>query len=1136
MVTNNSINILVEKLDEFIRKYYKNQLVKGLLYGLGLVLAFYLLLTVIEYYAHFNTVLRTVLFYSFIGASAYIIGKFIALPLFKLNKLGSIISYEEAATIIGTHFTNVQDKLLNVLQLQKTESAINTQQSVLIEAAITQKIKELKPVPFTAAIDLKQNKKYVKYALIPSTIFFFLLFAAPSILTESTNRLVKHNTYFEKQAPFQFTILNKELKGIQQEDFDLNVKLNGNEVPSDVYINIDGNEFKLNKENTVTFNYQFKNLQKTSTFYFTADGFNSKEYELTVLPNPILLNFGIALEYPKYLNKPNERVSNTGDLVIPVGTKARWEFNTKNTEAIRLLFNDTTIVLAPKTENSFAYSMRLMTDKKYAVTTLNKFIKSKDSVSYGISVIPDNYPTIDVAEKKDSLSQKLYYFKGTLKDDYGFSSLTFNYRFINQADSNGKPNSNEAKLKTEILAISKQQNTDQFYHIWDLNQLTIQPGDQIEYYFEVKDNDGVHGAKAARTATMFFKAPTTQEIAENADKKNAEVKADLKETIQDAKDLQKQLNDLNRKILEKKELSYEEKKKMQDLLKKQNDLQQKVEEIKNENQKNTMEQSEFKPVDQQIAEKQKQLQDLLNEILTPEMKEKMKELEKLMSQLDKNKMQNELEKMKMDAKDIEKELDRTLEAFKRMEVEQKLQQNIEQLNELKKEQQELAKKTEDKKEDAKELEKKQEELNKKFEDFQKNMDDLQKKNKELEDPNKLNDTEKQEQAIEKEMQKSKEQLGNDKKDKAKDSQKNAADKMEQLSQEMQAMQQQMEQEQNEEDAKALREILDNLLQLSFDQEALMNNSQKTNTNNPQYPKIAQQQKKLKDDAKMIEDSLLALSKRVPEIKSTVNREISAINMSMEKAIAALAERQNYEAASRQQFSMTSINNLALILNESLQQMQQKQMESKQKSPGSGSCKKPGGKGQKPSMSNLRQMQQKLNEQMQKMKEALEKQGKKGKDGKQGKEGNKGGSEGSQGMSEELAKMAAQQEYIRQQMQKLGEQMGKDNPNGKPGGNTAKKMEETETDLVNKLITTETLKRQQEILTKLLDYEKAEKEREEDNKRESKDPKVDYTRNVKDFEEYKKLKERETELLKTIPPSLNPFYKGKVNEYFNNFGQ
>lgn len=1127
--------ILITKLDEFIRKYYKNRVLRGLLYCTTTVLLFYLSITLMEYYAHFDTSVRTFLFYSFLGVNGFITAKLIIVPLLKLYRLGTVISYEQTAEIIGKHFNNVQDKLLNVLQLQNEASNLSLAprpSSLLLEAAIDQKIKELKPVPFTSAINLAENKKYLKYALAPAAVLLFILFSAPSIITDSTRRLVRHGTYFEKEAPFQFNIQNKDLKAVQQEDFELQVKLTGNEVPDNIFVSVDGNEYKLNKENTVEFSYLFKNLQKSTHFKLAANGYQSKEYELAVMPNPILLNFSIALNYPKYLNKHDEVIKNTGDLLIPVGTKVTWNFNTQNTDLLRMSFSDTAFAVQPSSKDAYSFSSRIMNDKRYAITTANEFIRSKDSVLYSINVVPDQYPSIDVGEKKDSVSQKLIYFKGQVKDDYGFTSLTFNYKFINKTDSTDHQSPITDHLSSVSIPINKSLTQDQFIYNWDLNLLNIASGDAVEYYFEAWDNDGVHGAKSTRSQKMVFKAPTAQEISENTEKNNSQVKEDLKETIDEAKDLQKQLNNLNKKILEKKELTWEDKKKMKELLEKQNELQQKVESIKNENQKNNVQQSEFKQVDQQIAEKQKQLEDLLQQVLTPEMKQKMDELQKLLSELDKNKVQNELEKMKMNAKDVEKELDRALEAFKRLEVEQKFQENIEKLNELKKEQEDLAQKTDDKKSDSKELEKKQDELNKKFDNFRKDMKELEKKNKELEQPNEIDNTDKKQEDIKQEMNASEEQLQDNKKSKASQSQKNAAQKMDQLAQQMQKNQEQMQQEANTEDAKALRQILDNLVQLSFDQENLMGDLKKIRIDNPQYPQVAQQQKKLRDDSQMIEDSLLALSKRVPTIKSAVNREISAINMNMEKAISALAERQTPEAASRQQFSMTSINNLALMLNESLQQMQQQQ-QSQCKKPGSGNCKKPGGMGKKPSMSNLRQMQQHLNEQIQKMKDGMAKNGKqKGKDGKDGKDG-KGGQ---QGMSEQLAKLAAQQEYIRQQMQKAGEGLDKGGDPGKKAGDAAKKMEETETDLVNKLISQETINRQQEILTRLLDYEKAEKERDQDEKRESNENKKEYLRNPNAFLEYNRLKEREIELLKTVPPSLNPFYKTKVNEYFNNFEQ
>ena len=132
-------------------------------------------------------------------------------------------------------------------------------------------------------------------------------------------------------------------------------------------------------------------------------------------------------------------------------------------------------------------------------------------------------------------------------------------------------------------------------------------------------------------------------------------------------------------------------------------------------------------------------------------------------------------------------------------------------------------------------------------------------------------------------------------------------------------------------------------------------------------------------------------------------------------------------------------------------------------------------------------------------------------------------------------MAAQQAALRQELQKMSDQINKD---GKGAGGMSKiieKMEETETDLVNKMISQETIMRQEEILTRLLESEKAEKEREMDEKRQSNESKNANFSNPNEFLEYNMLKQKETELLKTVPPSLTPFFKSKVNQYFNNFG-
>ncbi|HET6227317.1 MAG TPA: hypothetical protein VFF27_13620 [Bacteroidia bacterium] len=1135
-MSQNNYNILIEKLNQFIRKYYKNLLLRGAIYSTGLLFLFFISVTLLESVAHFNIPARTILFYTFLFASLFILVKYIAIPFMGLYRLRKTLSYEQAATIIGNHFSTVQDKLLNVLQLQKLSgtSETNVVAVDLLNASIDQKILELKPIPFTSAINLSENKKHVKYALIPVCLVIFILFAAPSLIKDSTKRLVAHGQYFEKEAPFQFVITNTNLKTVAQKDFELKIKITGDEIPENAYIDIDGNEFKLSKENIVNFSYLFKNVQKNIPFQLTADGFKSKEYELIALPNPILLDFDITLNYPAYLNKKDEFIKNTGDLVIPAGTKVNWNFNTQNTEELFLSFSDTTFTVSPSAQNKFSYSHRLFKDKTYAVKTANHFLKSADSVSYLINVIPDTYPSIDIQEKKDSLSTKRFFFTGEVKDDHGFNKLTFNYRFIVNNDSAVTDKTVKLTTNSAPIFINKNVTQDRFMHGWDIGNLGISPGDQIEYYFEVWDNDGVTGSKSTRSQKKIFKAPTLKEIAETTDKNNNKIKDALEESIQATKDVQKELTDLQRKIAEKKELSWEEKKKLEDLLKKQKDLQNKVEKIKNENELNNKQQNEYKQPDEEILEKQKQLNELFDKVMIPELKEKYEELQKLLQQMDKDKVQEALEKMKMDNKDLMKELDRNLEIFKQLELEQKIQQNIEKLNDLAKKEDELSKKSEEKASDAKEQKEKQDALNKEFQDLKKDLQEMEKKNQELEKPMKMESTEQKQEDINNEMQKSSEQLNNNQKKNASKSQKNASQKMQEMSDQLAEMQQQDQKEQEGEDINKLRDILENLIQLSFGQEALMTDLSKTKASNPQYVKLNQRQKKLQDDSKMIEDSLLALSKRVPQVQATVNHEINAINMNMEKAGDEIKESQTIsmdgrnhqqEALSRQQMAMTSINNLALMLNEALQQMQD--AAKKQGPPGSGSCKKPGGSGKKPSMANMRQMQEQLNQQIQKLKEGMEKNG--------NKPGQKPGAMG-QGMSQELARLAAQQEAIRKEVQKMADQINKDGKGGGNIGKLAEKMEETETDLVNKMLSQETIKRQQEILTKMLESEKAEKEREQDEQRQSNEAKNEIFSNPNAFLEYNLLKQKETELLKTVPPSLNPFFKIKVNQYFNTFGK
>ena len=888
------------------------------------------------------------------------------------------------------------------------------------------------------------------------------------------------------------------------------MKITGQEIPDAAYIELEGNQFKLEKENRIQFHYLFKNLQKSSRFRLFADGWYSSEYTIDALPNPVLMNFDIALEYPAYLRMPNERLQNTGDLTIPAGTKVNWTFNTRNTSKVGIAFRDTNVFSARVGEERFTYTRKFLQSNSYSVHVASDLLNGKDSMLYSVNVIPDAYPTITSEEQRDSLSTKRVYFKGIIKDDYGFSKLTFNYRYLKSSDTTG---ADKNKIYSENISISKNATQDQYYHYWDMNNAQIHSGDELEYYFEVWDNDGLNGPKAARSQAMVFKAPTVQEIEENTKKSNEDIKDMLEKSIQQAHKLQQDVSDLNRKMLDKKDLGWEEKKKAEELLKQQQELEKRVNEISRENEKKNTKESEYKNINSDIAQKQEQLQKLMDKLMSEDMKKLMEQLQQMMENLDKQQLKDQLDKMKLDNKEMEKALDRTLELFKQMEIEKTLKESVDKLDKLSKEQEKLSEQTEKKKEDNTSLKAKQDSLNKQMNDISKDLQDMFKKNEQLEYPNQLMNTAPEEKDIKQDMQKSSDDLGNNKNSSAGKSQKSASKKMKELSEMLDKMSSSMTEQQEEEDMEALRALLENLLRLSFDQENLMEDLRTTDVNNPQYLQIGKKQQKLKDDAKMIEDSLLALSKRVMQIQSAVNQEIGVINDNMEKTIDFLEDRVVPQARSSQQYIMTSVNNLALMLNESLSQMQSQCKKA-------GQCKKPG-KGKPSSAATLRKMQGQLNDRIQELKQGT-------KEGKSKQEGKK--------MSEELARLAAEQEFIRNELNKMNQQMNNPDKEGgkKPLGDLqdiANKMEKTETELVNKMLTDETLKRQQEILTRLLEAEKAERERDMDEKRQSETAKERNHRNPPEFEEYKRLKMKELELLRTVPPALNSYYRKKVSEYF-----
>lgn len=1107
--SSNSINTLLLGIKEYRQKYYQNRLLKGIIFSAALLLSVFLLFNTLEYFGRFSSTVRGMLFFGFLAVFLFSLYQWVIQPLINLYGLRKPLSDEAAALQIGQYFPEIGDKLLNTLQLQ----SLSGSQTDLIEASIKQKSSQLLIVRFSDAINYEENKQYIKYAVYPLAAIAVILLFNPTFFTSSSDRII----HFQKNysyAPFSFTLNNESLKAFRNEDFTLRLTLEGEALPQSVYLVQNGTRFKLTQEDNKLFTYTFKNVQRDVRFSFDAAGFTSESYDLKVIERPSLLSFDVNLRYPAYLNKPTEQLSNVGNITVPEGTVVEWNFNTSATKSLGISFeNDSALYTATNRDDKvFQYRKSVRASSQYQVVLQNNETPNSEKIGYYINVIPDKSPVLSLENFQDTTLYNFLVLGGSISDDYGFSQLKVFYSVHRENQPEGKV----GPTKSINIPFNKTVNTQSFYFQWYVDSLQLAPGDKIEYYAQVWDNDGVNGPKSTRSRVINFSVPSKDKLQAEVEKSAQETEKQMEKALKKAQSLERDLESLEKRLKTNKELDFQERKQAEDILKKREELLQEIRSIQDQNKATNEKSRQFNQQSPEIQKKLDQLQKLMNDLMDDETSKLYKELQKLLDQKQSERMSQMLEKLRNKENNLEKELERTLNLFKKMQMEQKMEQTIKDLEELADKQDKLADETqkndknknaEDKKARNEELKKEQEKLKKEFEEAKEDLEDIEKMGEEIDE--KPDTQESEQESVDEQMQQSMEQLEQQQNSGASKSQKKASKSMRNMSSSMASAMQSAQMQQMEEDIDALRDILENLITLSFDQEQLMKDFRGVNLQDPRFVKLGQDQLKLQDDAKVIEDSLYALANRVIQIQSFITRELNDMKSYMGESVNNIRDRRISVATAKQQFAMTSMNNLALMLSDVFRQMQQ-QMAMAMAMPGKGKGK---GKSQMPGAG---EMQQQLNQKLQQM----------------GK-----GQNGQNPSSEQLARMAAEQAMIRKMIQELMDSQ-KGTEMGKKFGDELKelmeKMDESETDLVNKRINQELLKRNQEIVTRLLESEKAMREQDEDDKRKGETAREVTRRPPPAFEQYIREKEKQTELLRSIPPTFSPFYKREVDAYFRKY--
>ncbi|MDY0780483.1 DUF4175 family protein [Tenacibaculum sp. IB213877] len=1087
--------LIEQKLQQFSRKYYTNELIKGSILFLAFGLLYLLFTVFIEYFLWLKPTARTILFWLFVGIELFLVVRFIWFPIFKLFGLQKGISSEEASKIIGSHFPEVQDKLLNVLQLQHSN-----QHSDLLLASIEQKSNELQPIPFTKAVDFKTNTKYIKYAFIPIFIWLITLFTgANTKLNQSFQRVVNHRVAYTPPAPFILSLTNNNLEVIQGKPLTIYVEAVGEVVPQEAKIFYNNQQYFIENNGAGLFSYTFEEVNESINFYVEANTIQSIDYQINIIKIPAIQNVSMQLIYPRYLGKKSEILPNTGNITVPQGTTIKWNVATTQTDKVSFISDEKREDFISKEANSFEFTKRILHNANYQITTSNNKLEDYEQLQFSVDVIKDEFPQIEVKSNIDSVSRGSAYFAGQISDDYGLQKLQLVYY--------NSENTQNQQVKS--ISITKEAVQSFFYEFPD--GLELKDGVNYEMFFQVFDNDAINGNKKATSRKFSYRQKTNQEVEEELLEEQRDYIQNLQNSLEKQQKSKEDLEKIQFNIQNKKNMNWNDQKKVENLIKRQQQYKQMMQRQTEQLQENF---SEKKEETESLQEKKEELQKRIEELKNLEKQQKLlDELMKMAEKLNKEDLLQKAKELAQQNKQQERSLERILELTKRFYVEQKNNQLANKLDELAKKQEELANKNS--------TEQEQKEVNKEFNQLKKDLQELQKDNQKLQDPMQIPEMKDLQYQTQEELNKAEQNLQQNQEQNAKQNQQKAAKKMQQMSQQMQQSMQMMSDEMAEENMEDMRKILENLLTFSFDQEALMEKFSGLSSSHPDFGDNLKKQYLLKSYFEHIDDSLFVLSMRVPKISSEIQDHLATAHYNLDQSLENFAESRFRNGISNQNYVMTSANTLADMLSNTLDAMQNAK-------PGSGK-----GKGKKDSFS-LPDIIQQQNELMEKMKEGMQKQnqqgkpkeGEKGKEGKQGKSGKNGENEDLNG---ELYQIYKEQSELRQQLENAIKEGGDGNGQAKKA---LKQMHQLENEILEKGFNQNTLQRMQQLNYQLLKLDKATFEQGREKQRKSNTNLLQYNKNNVKALEFKKLFYNQTEILNRQSLPLRQNYKKKVQEYFS----
>lgn len=408
----------------------------------------------------------------------------------------------------------------------------------------------------------------------------------------------------------------------------------------------------------------------------------SREYAVSVFKPLALEGISIRLTPPAYTGLSSVVLDNQGSFEAVLGTRALITAGpSQEVGMAAALLGSGDIVPANIDKQGIALELKVTGDQRYRLMAVSAGgADSFISAEYRITAQPDLPPQVELWDEEltDDIGENYNLsVEGRASDDFGLSQVRIGY-LLNGQESTGPRIKPSGRVVDTSVVME-----------WDLSGLGLLPGDSMAYWLEAVDNDMVSGPKSGRSRSRWLRLPSLADIYQMTADRDSAVAAEVAGIQPEQTELREQIQRLSQAIKESRRIDWQQQAALEKAVADQQELLSRLEQAADKALESLRPEGRRVEIDAETASKIRELHQLFEQVATEEMRQAMERLSQALENMDRGEVTRALDNMKLTSEELKKRLDQAIAALKEMQQQRQLDKMREDLRRLVKEQQEI---------------------------------------------------------------------------------------------------------------------------------------------------------------------------------------------------------------------------------------------------------------------------------------------------------------------------------------------------------------------------------------------------------------------------------------------------------------